>query len=114
MSNYTCPVCDKRDPAFAWTDTHGIAQCFQCGSPVKLYHYEDDKRVEKAPECVVRQEWIPILRRYRADTGRLIPGGHSFPGGQELARASDIRAWNKWCEEHESELPRADQESGES
>lgn len=99
-----CPVCDDADPVFAWTDTHGIAQC-RCGAPFRLYHYENDKPVNKPPQCLVREAWIPLLRRYYSETKRTIPGEHSFPGGQERASAGDTDAFNRWCDEHRSELP---------
>lgn len=102
--NTACPVCDDPAPVLAWTDTHGIAQC-RCGAPFRLYHYEGDKPVNKQPECCVRGAWIPLLRRYRADTGRVIPGGYSFPGGQERASAADFDAFNAWCDAHRPELP---------
>lgn len=108
MKDPACVVCDK-EPVWSWTDTHGIAQC-RCGTPYRLYHYEgegaDSKLVEKPPTCCVMPEWIPLLRRYVADTGKIIPGGHSFPGGQELAQPSDERAFSKWCDDHRSEIPK--------
>lgn len=112
MSDYQCPVCDKVNPAFQWTDTHGIAQCYTCGTPTRIYHYEDDNRVEKPPVAVVRDEWIPLLRRYREDTGCIIPGGHSFTDNPqyERARSSDVRAFNQWCKAHKHELPARQEE----
>ena len=94
---FICPICDTVKPSFAWTDTHGVAQCTTCGVPIRLYHYDDEnKRVEKAPECVVLATAIPLLRRYRAETGKLIPSGCSFPGGYELAKKEDFEAFNEW------------------
>ena len=92
---------------FSWTDTHGVAQC-RCGTPYKILHYgEDWELIEgKAPVCVVDDRWLPLLIKYRADTGRVIPGCHSFPGGQELAQATDIKAWRDWCNAHHEELPK--------
>lgn len=99
-----CAVCEKR-LVFSWTDTHGIAQCCSCGVPYTLYHYENDKRVNKPSECLVLPEWIPLLRRYISDTGHLIPSNCSFPGGQELAQPADFHAFNEWCDSHRAELP---------
>lgn len=96
-----CEVCGKENPAFAWTDTHGVAQCYQCGTPYVLYHYEGEgderRRVEREPEITVRAEWIPLLREYWEQTRRIIPGGHSFQGGQELATRADAEAFNTWA-----------------
>lgn len=100
-----CIVCDVAKMAFCWTDTHGVAQCSSCGTPYRLFHYEDGKRVEKAPETTVRDAWIPLLRKFRAETGGIIPSGHSFPGGQEMAKAEDFQKFNNWCDAHKAELP---------
>lgn len=95
-----CPICNQR-PVFSWTDTHGVAQCGTCGAPWLIYHYEgegaESKRVDKPPELIVRPEYVQPLRDYRAQTGRMIPSGHSFPGSnQELASDGDQRAFNAW------------------
>jgi hypothetical protein len=103
--DYTCLVCDTKNPSLAWTDTHGIAQCFTCGTPARVYHYDDDhNRIDRAPECDVRDVWVPLLRRYRADTGRKVPSGRSFPGGQEVASRADVEAFNAWCDAHRAEI----------
>ena len=103
-----CEVCDTEHISFAWTDTHGIAQCWQCGTPYRIYHYEgegkDKKRVEKEPELVVLPEWVPVLRAYWQSEHRRIPGGHSFEGGQELASKSDHQDFSKWVKVHKHEF----------
>ena len=105
-TDYTCPICDTTKPSFQWTDTHGVAQCRVCGAPTLLYHYDDAKqRIDKGPECLVGAKWIPLLRQYRADTGRVIPGGHSFSQDYELARPRDVQAFRAWCSEHRDALP---------
>ena len=37
-----------------WTDTHGIGACVNCGCPYRLFHYEDNKAVDK-PETKKRR-----------------------------------------------------------
>lgn len=110
MSQEICVICDAQ-PTWAWTDTHGVAQCVHCGAPYKLYHYEGEgeqqKRVDKSPECCVLPHWLPLLKRYRADTGKLIPGGYSFPGGQEVSTRDDARAFNEWCDAHRADIDAA-------
>jgi hypothetical protein len=95
-----CTICNKLNPIWSWTDTHGIAQCMTCGTPYRLYHYEgnadDIKRVEKPPTLCVDQKYIPVLQEYWKQIKRTIPGHHSFPGGQELANDEDIEIFNKW------------------
>jgi len=101
----TCPVCDTTDPGWSWTDTHGIAQCCGCGLPFKLFHYDEKNvRVDLPPECIVTEAWLPLLRRFREETGCIIPGGCSFPGGQELATEADARAFNAWCAKNADEI----------
>lgn len=98
-----CIVCGASPMVFSWTDTHGVAQC-RCGTPYRILHYgEDGEPVEGV--CSVNEQWIPLLIRYREDTGRIIPGCHSFPGGQELAGKEDFTAWAEWCDKHNHELP---------
>lgn len=100
MSEMNCEICETENPHWAWTDTHGVAQCCACGAPYKILHYEGEgesrKRVEKPPELCVKPEYVPILQAYRAEIGRMIPSGFSFPGGQELATPDDISAFNAW------------------
>ena len=69
---------------------------------VLIFHYEDDKRVEKPPELLVKPGYVQLLREYHEKTGRMIPSGHNFPGSrQELATADDYRAFNKWMKAKE-------------
>lgn len=91
-----CEICQTENPNWSWTDTHGVAQCFTCGTPYQVYHYEGDKRVDKPPELCVLPEYIPVLQAYWLENKRRIPGGHSFPGGQELASQDDRTAFSLW------------------
>lgn len=95
-----CEVCEKENPSFAWTDTHGIAQCLQCGTPYVLYHYEGEggerRRIEKEPEIAIHAQWVPLLREYWGQMHRIIPGGHSFLGGRDLATEADVEAFSDW------------------
>jgi hypothetical protein len=113
-----CEVCGK-EAVFRWTDTHGIGACSNCGLPYTLYHYVDNKRVERPPECAVRQEWIPHLRRYWNETHRnCYPGAYNFPGSSyEVASAEDFEVFNDWIEAHCEEFPSSEdapQENKES
>lgn len=94
-----CLVCDER-PIWAWTDTHGIAQC-RCGTPYRIFHYdESNKRIEKAPEIVVDPEYIEPLRRYWEETKSTIPSGCSFPGGQERASDEEQERFYAWLKKN--------------
>ena len=95
-----CLICDAEPIGFVWTDTHGVAQCSQCGAPYTVYHYEDGKRVEKNPTIAVLDTWIPLLREYWSEKHRVIPGGFSFSGGQELASREDADAFYSWADKN--------------
>lgn len=99
-----CQICDQEDAKFAWTDTHGVAQCINCGAPYKLLHYEAGKQVIR-PELVVisiesfRDCFKETKAKFSAVGMKL-----SFPGGQDIATRDDIdkvTAWKKAQEESE-------------
>lgn len=91
-----CDVCSK-ESSWSWTDTHGIAQCRTCGSPHRIYHYGDgNKRIDREPTLLVSDKALPFVRRYWEETGKRIPGGYSFPGGQELCSEDEQREFYDW------------------
>lgn len=93
-----CTICGIPH-RWAWTDTHGVAQCRGCGTPYTIYHYdEQNKRLDKPPEINVKPEYIPVLRAYWNETQRRIPSGCSFPGGQELATPEDSANFSAWMD----------------
>ena len=105
--DWACLICGST-AHFAWTDTHGIAQCFTCGAPYRLYHYEGDgegkRRVDKPPELQISPEYVqPCVGFWRANKRRM-PGAHSFPGGQELATCDDCEAFSAWLDAHGPKL----------
>ena len=104
MSSYDCPICEEKDVSITWTDTHGVAQCWNCGAPCKVLHYVENKRIEKPTECILHPEFFAIARRFWKETGAKIYSGCSFPGGQELATAGDLEAWKKWKAENLKEV----------
>ena len=101
----TCQICDKENPSFAWTYTYGVAQCLQCGAPYRLYHYVDNKRVDKEPTLEINPKYIPLLRRYYKETKRIMPGGHSFPDGYEVASEDDKEAFYDWMKKNDNITP---------
>lgn len=94
-----CAICDQ-PLTYSWTDTHGVGQCCNCGTPYMIYHYENDKRVDKPAELCIKAEYTPVLRAYWAEAKRPIPSGYSmaFGHGYELATAADARAFQDWME----------------
>jgi len=96
-----CQICDTEAPAWSWTDTHGIAQCWTCGTPYRIIHYDDNqKRIEKEPEIVVKAEHLEHVGEYWNTFGKRIPSGCSFEGGQELATHAECLAFYDWWDEH--------------
>jgi hypothetical protein len=95
-----CEICGTEKTSFAWTDTHGVAQCLTCGTPYLLLHYENDVRIEKEPQLLVLWEFVPLLQAYWKTTHCRFPSGHSFPGGQELATREEHILFNEWMEKH--------------
>ncbi len=97
----TCEICETENPGFRWTDTHGIGQCSRCGAPYRLYHYEGETFVDKPPTCLVLEDFKPVLKQYWNETKRIIPGGYSFPGGQEMASQEEHKQFYDWLEAHQ-------------
>lgn len=98
-----CIVCDETAIRYAWTDTHGVAQCMRCGTPYTIFHYEgidgSRRRVEKPPEALVDERFVPVLRAYWEQHHRYIPSNHSFPGStQELASLEDSKFFYEWMQ----------------
>ena len=96
-----CGICDTQDVGFAWTDTHGVAQCTTCGSPYRLFHYDDQhNRIEKPPTLAVLDKFIGPLRQYWSETHSHIPSGCSFPGGYEIATQEEMTRFYEWANVH--------------
>ena len=114
-----CEIC-KKDLCFQWSDTHGVGVCVYCGLPYKIFFYEDEgdsrKRVEKAPEVAVKEEWLPLARKYYDETKRRVfpcafdmgvgHGGRSYSG----STAEDVSEFNNWMEAHKEEHPKLEVE----
>lgn len=92
-----CLICDRKDPVWSWTDTHGVAQCAMCGTPYRIYHYDaENKPIEKPPEVQIKTEYIAAIRQYWQDHKQRMPSGFSFPGGQELATRQQSEDFYQW------------------
>jgi hypothetical protein len=92
-----CSICGEV-ARWRWTDTHGVAQHVPCGAPHRIIHYEGKLRISKAPELLLKAEYIDRCRDFWKTTGRPMPGGHSFPGGYEMASAEDDAAFHSFLE----------------
>ena len=106
----TCLICDGQ-LTVRWTDVWGIAACWNCGAPYRMYFNTADgvktPSSGATPELLIKQEWIPLVRRYRKETERLVePGAYIFLGDRyEVADDDDFETWSTWMNEHKSEWP---------
>ena len=99
-----CLVCDEPRPVYSWTDYHGEGYCIRCGTPYQLKGGEL-KEGEDYPRCNVREEWIPVLRKYYAETG-CSNGGGQFMITDDYSNLLKARVkFNVWCDAHSEELP---------
>ena len=93
---HKCIVCDN-PLVGSWTDYHGEIECYSCGTPYMILHYDENKnRIEKPPECGATDHAIEGLKRYWAETKRRAPGGTFMGRYQGVANAEDIAAWKEW------------------
>ncbi len=104
----TCDVCFE-EAHFRWTDTHGVAVCGICGTPYRLYHYnEQNEREEKPPSLQLNDEGLAIARQYWSEKRRRV-----FPGSFDMgtfrsrgcrtysgATEDDIESFGTWYEAH--------------
>ena len=98
--DFKCEICDAINPHFEWCDTHGIAVCSQCGNPYRLFHYEGEKRVDKPPESLTKEEFKPIMRQYWEETKTRQPKPFCIPGSSyDPTTVAQVKAYNQWMEE---------------
>ena len=114
MAATLCAVCDS-SLMCKWTDTHGIGACGTCGCPYRLYHYENDQPVDKAPTLAVKEAWIPLAREYwQAEHRRVFPAAFdiAFLSGHERsysgATPEDCKAFKAFLESRKDAWPKRD------
>jgi len=103
----TCHVCDQ-PLCVSWTDTHGIAQCWTCGAPYRVFHYENGVRAKKEPELLLEEGTLDEDRQCYAETQARLSAvgmGLSFPGGYDVATAEDHRKLGDWYKAHTEVAP---------
>lgn len=96
-----CVVCGK-DSGFRWTDSHGIGACSNCGCCYRVYHYdENNKPIEKPPECTIKEGFLQIIKDYWDKYHRnCMPGSHNFSGSNdETATKDDFDCFNDYMED---------------
>lgn len=98
-----CLVCDDPAPRYSWTDYSGEGYCVKCGTSYQL-KWGELKEGESYPRCNVKPQWIPLLRKYWGETGKLNGCGnywlmHDYP--EQLA---GMKTFDEWCEDHKDEI----------
>ena len=92
-----CLVCDDPAPTFSWTDYSGEGYCCQCGTPYQL-KWGTLADGETYPRLNVSDEWLPIFRRFWAETHQTNGAGtfmrfDDYP--DQLAGAIAFREWRR-------------------
>jgi hypothetical protein len=100
-----CLVCDDPRPVYSWTDYHGEGYCTKCGTSYQLKGGELADG-EAYPRVNVRAEWVPILRRYFAETGKLNGCGTYMSMGDYPEQLEGLRAFSEWADAHKDILPK--------
>jgi len=88
-----CVVCDE--PLMCrWTDYHGEGACVRCGTPYQLLQYdENNKQLDLPPRCNIREDFIPHMRRYWAETHRVMDLGRYMGGPPDRAAYNAFADW---------------------
>ena len=101
--NTTCEICGATH-GFRWTDTHGVGVCYQCGAPYTIFHYEDDKRVDKPPALALSDVGKALALRYWTENHAMVfPSTYDFFSGRggatySGATSADVSAFEDWLE----------------
>lgn len=99
-----CQICDTSRPTYSWTDYSGEATCTRCGTAYQI-KWGELREGEAYPRINVKEKFIPVLRRYWAETGKQ-NGSGTFLGFDEYPEAYRGRvAFGAWWKEHKSEYP---------
>jgi len=105
-----CLVCDDPAPRYSWTDYSGEGYCLQCGTSYQLKWGEPKGR--EYPYCNIKNEWLPIMRKYWAETHMSNGSGTFMFWGDYPDQEKGRVRFNEWCDAHNDELPKQeDQES---
>lgn len=107
-----CAICSS-PLGVRWTDTHGVGVCTTCGLPYRIYHYENDERVDRPPSIEVNERWLPLAKEY-LDTlkQRVFPGACDMGilrhrGGRTYSGATEeqMREFDEWLEARKDRWP---------
>ncbi len=78
---HTCVVCLESPTRFQWSDYSGEGMCQRCGTPYQLKWGSSEQKTEgRYPYLSVKDEWVPVLRRYYEETGKWVCHGMMLNG----------------------------------
>ena len=103
-----CLVCDDPRPVYSWTDYSGEGYCTKCGTSYQL-KWGELKAGETYPRCNVIPEWVPVLRQYWKETGKLNGCGTYMSMGEYREQHEGLKAFNEWADAHKDILPKRDE-----
>ena len=76
-----CVTCGAKPACYIWSDYSGEGMCNQCGTPYQLKWGSDEQKAEgKYPYLNLRETWVPVVRRYYAETQAFTYLGTMFVG----------------------------------
>jgi len=103
--NRACLVCDDPQPNYSWTDLSGEGYCLRCGTPYQL-KWGTLTDGEDYPRCNIRPEWIPPMRTFWKEKQKPNGQGTFLGFGSYPDQLAGREAFNSWCHENESLLPK--------
>lgn len=90
-----CLVCGSSPVVYQWSDYSGQAMCRSCGTPYQLKWGTPAQVAEgKYPYLGLRDEFVPIVREYHAETGRFTCLG------MMLGPCPGMAEFVEWCKVH--------------
>ena len=94
-----CVTCGADPVCYQWSDYSGEAMCTACGTPYQLKWGSDAQVAEgKYPYLCLKEEIVPIVREYHAETGRFTCLGTMMGPGPGMAE------FVEWCKAKHPEV----------
>lgn len=89
-----CVGCGTSPVRYQWSDYSGEGMCTRCGVPYQLKWGSDEQVQEGAyPYLNLKDEWVPVVRRYFTETQRFTYLGRMLGGSPP-----GLREFDEWVE----------------